>query len=302
MKRDSYFLSKDGVTQIHAIEWIPEGEVTAVLQMCHGMVEYIDRYHDFASFMAKHGVYVIGHDHLGHGQSVTSQEKLGYFSGNEGNWCVVSDIHQVRLMTQKKYPNVPYFMLGHSMGSFLVRQYLGLYSEGLSGAIIMGTGDQPDAILAAGKMVCKLIGTLKGWNYRSAFINNMVIGGYEKKMGKAWLTKDQTIVDKYTADPLCGFMFTVNAYYNMFLGMSLMNQSEKEAKAEKSLPLFFVAGADDPVGNMGKGVKNVFSLYQKQGYQDAEMKLYPGDRHEILNELDKDVVYHDILTWLENRK
>lgn len=302
MKRDSYFLSKDGVTQIHAIEWIPEGEVTAVLQVCHGMVEYIDRYHDFASFMAKHGVYVIGHDHLGHGQSVTSQEKLGYFSGNEGNWCVVSDIHQVRLMTQKKYPNVPYFMLGHSMGSFLVRQYLGLYSEGLSGAIIMGTGDQPDAILAAGKMVCKLIGTLKGWNYRSAFINNMVIGGYEKKMGKAWLTKDQTIVDKYTADPLCGFMFTVNAYYNMFLGMSLMNQSEKEAKAEKSLPLFFVAGADDPVGNMGKGVKNVFSLYQKQGYQDVEMKLYPGDRHEILNELDKDVVYQDILTWLENRK
>ena len=132
---------------------------------------------------------------------------------------------------------------------------------------------------------------IKGWNYRSAFINNMAIGGYEKKMGKAWLTKDQTVVEKYTADPLCGFLFTVNAYYNMFNGMSLMNKQEKEAKADKTLPLFFVAGADDPVGNMGKGVKNVVSL-----------KLYPGDRHEILNELDKDVVYKDILAWLENRK
>ena len=302
MKNEFYFLSKDGVTQIHGIEWIPEGEVKAVLQICHGMVEYIDRYHEFATFMAEQGVYVVGHDHLGHGQSVTSPEKLGYFSGNEGNWCVVSDIHQVRLMTEKKYPNVPYFMLGHSMGSFLVRQYLGQYSKGISGAIIMGTGEQPNMILTGGKLICKIIGMIKGWNYRSTFINNMAIGGYEKKMGKAWLTKDQTVVERYTVDPLCGFLFTVNAYYNMFSGMALMNQQEKEAKADKTLPLFFVAGADDPVGNMGKGVKHVFFLYQKQGYQDVEMKLYPGDRHEILNELDKGEVYKDILTWLENRK
>lgn len=203
MKNEFYFLSKDGVTQIHGIEWTPEGEVTAVLQMCHGMVEYIDRYHEFATFMAEHGVYVVGHDHLGHGQSVTSPEKLGYFSGNEGNWCVVSDIHQVRLMTEKKYPNVPYFMLGHSMGSFLVRQYLGQYSKRISGAIIMGTGEQPNMILTGGKLICKIIGMIKGWNYRSTFINNMAIGGYEKKMGKAWLTKDQTVVERYTADPLC---------------------------------------------------------------------------------------------------
>lgn len=302
MKNEFYFLSKDGVTQIHGIEWIPDGEVTAVLQMCHGMVEYIDRYHDFATFLAEHGIYVVGHDHLGHGKSVTTPEKLGYFCGTEGNWCVVSDIHQVRMMTEKKYPNVPYFMLGHSMGSFLVRQYLGQYSKGLAGAVVMGTGEQPDLILAAGKMVCKVIGAVKGWNYRSSFINNMAIGGYEKKMGKAWLTRDEAIVNKYANDPLCGFMFTVNAYYNMFSGMALMNQAEKAAKAEKTLPLLFVAGADDPVGNMGKGVKNVFSLYQKNGYQDVEMKLYSEDRHEILNELDKEVVYKDILTWLENRK
>lgn len=188
------------------------------------------------------------------------------------------------------------------MGSFLVRQYLGQYSKGISGAIIMGTGEQPDMILAGGKLICKIIGMIKGWDYRSTFINNMAIGGYEKKMGRAWLTKDQTVVERYTVDPLCGFLFTVNAYYNMFSGMTLMNQQEKEAKADKTLPLFFVAGADDPVGNMGKGVKHVFSLYQKQGYQDVEMKLYPGDRHEILNELDKGEVYKDILTWLENRK
>lgn len=302
MKREFYYPSRDGVTKIHAIEWIPEGEVTAVLQMCHGMVEYIDRYHEFADFLTKHGVYVVGHDHLGHGKSVVSQEKLGFFHETDGNAYVIADIQQLRMQTAKKYPGVPYFIMGHSMGSFLVRQYLGLYSGGLSGAIIMGTGEQPSLVVNAGKLVCKIIAAIKGWDYRSKFVNNLAVGAYEKKLGAAWLSKNPENVKKYHEDPLCGFVFTVNAYYHMFSGIAKMNQQEKEGKAAKSLPLLFVAGKDDPVGNYGKGVENVYNKYKKCGYQDVQLKLYEEDRHEILNEEDKDVVFQDILAWLEIRK
>lgn len=302
MKREFYYPSRDGVTKIHAIEWIPEGEVTAVLQMCHGMVEYIDRYHEFADFLMKHGVYVVGHDHLGHGKSVVSQEKLGFFHETDGNAYVIADIQQLRMQTAKKYPGVPYFIMGHSMGSFLVRQYLGLYSGGLSGAIIMGTGEQPSLVVNAGKLVCKIIAAIKGWDYRSKFVNNLAVGAYEKKMGAAWLSKNPENVKKYHEDPLCGFVFTVNAYYHMFSGIAKMNQQEKEGKVAKSLPLLFVAGKDDPVGNYGKGVENVYNKYKKCGYQDVQLKLYEEDRHEILNEEDKDVVFQDILAWLEIRK
>lgn len=302
MKNEFYFPSRDGVTQIHAIEWIPEGEVTAVLQICHGMVEHIDRYHDFAEFMAVNGVCVVGHDHLGHGKSVTDPEKMGYFHETEGNACVIADIHKLRVLIEKKYPDLPYFIMGHSMGSFLVRQYLGLYSGGLAGAIIMGTGEQPDMILSAGKLACRLIASMKGWNHRSKFIHSMAVGAYEKKLGAAWVSKNPENIEKYSKDPLCGFMFTVNAYYHMFSGMAKMNQFEQEEKALKTLPLFFVAGQEDLVSNCGKGVENVYNSYKSRGYEDVEIKLYPGDRHEILNELDREVVYKDIFTWLENRK
>lgn len=302
MKKEFYYPSRDGVTQIHAVEWIPEDEVTAVLQICHGMAEYIERYHEFAEFLTEHGIYVVGHDHLGHGKSVVSQEKLGFFHETDGNNYVIADIHQLRTRTEKKYPGVPYFIMGHSMGSFLVRQYLGLYSSGLSGAVIMGTGNQPSIMVYAGKLVCRVIAKVKGWDYRSQFVHNLADGAYEKKLGTAWLSCNEDNVRKYENDPLCGFLFTINAYYHMFSGIAKMNRQEAEGKAVKTLPLFFVAGKEDPVGAYGKGVERVYKKYKEHGYRDVEMKLYPGDRHEILNEEDRKLVFQDILTWLENRK
>ncbi len=300
-KREFYYPSKDGGTQIHAIEWKPEGDVKAVLQICHGMAEHIDRYHKFAEFLAEHGVCVVGHDHLGHGLSVTGPEKYGYFHETDGNAYVISDIHQLRIRTEKENAGIPYFMMGHSMGSFLLRQYLGLYSGGLAGAVIMGTGEQPDIILMGGKFVCKILAKFKGWDYRSAFVHNLADGAYEKKHGGGWLSKNKENVERYANDPLCGFWFTLNGYYHMFSGMQKMNAQEKECKTSKKLPLFFVAGSEDPVGNYGCGVENVFKKYKDGGYQDVEMKLYEGDRHEILNEDDKKEVFEDIFAWLEKR-
>ena len=187
------------------------------------------------------------------------------------------------------------------MGSFLTRQYLGMYGEGLTGAIIMGTGEQPDLILAGGKLVCKVIAAFKGWEHRSDFVNSLVIGGFEKEMGKGWLSRNEENVKSYAKDPLSGFVFTLNAFYHMFDGMSKMNVQEKSGQFPKELPIFFVAGSDDPVGNCGKGVRNVYKKYKNSGYQDVELKLYEGDRHEILNEDDKEMVYKDILEWIQER-
>lgn len=307
MKKEFYYPSKDGRTQIHAIEWLPEGEVKAILQVCHGMVEYIDRYQEFAEFIAEKGYYVVGHDHLGHGKSVVSQDKLGFFHEKNGNAHVIGDIHQLRVKTERKYPGVPYFMLGHSMGSFLLRQYLGMYGNGLAGAVIMGTGQQPGIVLGAGKALCRIIAVFKGWEYRSDLINNMAFGGYNKRFqsetnGSNWLSRNPENAMNYAKDPLCSFIFTVNAYYHMFCGIQAMNRQERKGKIPKNLPIFLVAGQDDPVGNFGKSVENLFEKYKVCGIKDVSLKLYSNDRHEILNELDRETVYWDIYEWMEQQK
>lgn len=298
MKREFYFPSKDGETQIHAVEWVPDGTIFAVLQIVHGMAEHIERYGEFASYLADRGIYVTGHSHLGHGKSVTELKKMGFFHESDGNDCVIGDIHELRKITREKYPGIPYFMMGHSMGSFLLRQYLGDDKEGLSGAIIMGTGDQPDIALVGGKLVCKVIAAVKGWEYRSDLVNSFAVGGFEKKLGKTWLSKNEENVKKYDDDPLCGFVFTLNAFYHMFEGIAKVNAQEKSGNVPKELPIFFVAGSEDPVGASGKGVEAVYQRYLAKGARNAKIKLYDGDRHEILNELDKETVYEDLFAWI----
>ncbi len=306
MKREFYFTSKDEMTQIHAIEWKPQGRVKGVVQLCHGMVEYIDRYHDFAEFLSQNGYYVVGHDHLGHGKSISNSEQLGFFHETNGNEYVIGDIHQLRIRTEEMYPNVPYFILGHSMGSFLVRQYLGFYGAGLTGVIIMGTGNQPNVLLSAGKAICKLTALFKGWNCRSALVDSMAAGGYNKAFeketdGSNWLSRNPENVSKYKNDLLCGYMFTVNAYYHMFSGMIQMNDQEKAGRIPRSVSVAIVSGKEDPVGDFGKGVRKVYKRYKLMGVQDVKMRLYENDRHEILNELDREVVFQDLLMWLDKR-
>ena len=306
MKHEFYYPSKDGLTQIHAIEWIPETEVRGVLQIAHGMVEFIDRYDRFANFMASQGFYVVGNDHLGHGKSVTDESQLGYFAKHDGNFCVLGDLQQLREDTQKKYPDVPYFFLGHSMGSFYARQFVEKFGEGLSGAIIMGTGYQPMATLDMGIALTAVLQKSNGDHYRSAMVNNTALGSYNKSFEPArtkndWLTKDAAIVDAYEANPLNQFMFTVNGYYNMFRGMRYAQRKENLNKIPKDLPLLVVSGQNDPVGEFGKGPKIVADTYSEIGIKDVTLKLFPDDRHEILNELDKEAVYQYLLEWVEAR-
>lgn len=308
MRDEFYFPSKDGNTEIHTIEWKPEGEVKAVLQLCHGMVEYIRRYDEFAEFMCSRGYYVVGNDHLGHGKSVQSKSEYGFFNEKYGNACVIGDMHTLRQRTMKKYPDVPYFILGHSMGSLLVRQYIQLYGNGLSGAVLLGVvSDQKKAVLLCGKRLCRLMAAFRGWHFRSRFIDGMVLGSYNKKFKPArtrvdWMTSDREHLDAYVADPLCSFVFTVNAYYSMFTGMLNMEKKESIYMIPKTLPILFASGTDDPVGNFGKGVRKIYEQCKAAGLQDVTLRLYAGDRHELLNETDRQQVYQDLFDWLEEKR
>ncbi|MDY2814570.1 MAG: alpha/beta fold hydrolase [Dorea sp.] len=305
MKQEFYYPSRDGKTQIHAIEWIPEGEIKGVLQICHGMVEYINRYDEFAEFMAGHDYYVIGHDHLGHGKSIQTEEDLGYFNETRGNQYVIGDIHKLRELTMKKHPGVPYYMLGHSMGSFLLREYLTMYGTGLAGAIIMGTGYQGALVLNAGQLICRVLAAFKGWKYRSKFVDNLSFGSYNKKFEPAettkdWITSDKERKKKYVEDPLCSYMFTLGAYYQMFEGMKVLTRKDSIARIPKELPILFVSGEDDPVGAFGKGVIKVYEKYKSAGIHNLSIHLYKGDRHEILNEVNRRDVYEDLRRWIES--
>lgn len=304
MKNDLHFGSIDGKTTIHAIEWIPDGEPRAVLQLIHGMNEYIDRYDEFATFMADNGFYVIGNDHVGHGESVVSEEVRGFFREKNGNKVLLEDLETVRRMASEQYPDVPYFILGHSMGSFLCRQFIALHGDKLAGAVIMGTGTTPAAVLKSGMALCTMIGLVKGKTYRSTLVQKIAMGNYLEKFEPVrtpadWLSKNEPNIDAYISNPWCSTIFTVTAYKDMFYSIGNCQSKRTIEKIPKDLPLLVTSGEDDPVGDYGKGVKLAYQSYVSAGIKDVTLKIYPGDRHEILNELDRAQVYDDLLKWFE---
>ena len=247
---------------------------------------------------------MIGHDHLGHGKTAAKPEEYGHFPEEYGNDYVIGDIHRVRRVGEKNYPDLPYFMLGHSMGSFLLRQYLTMYADGLAGAIIMGTGEHSMAELNMGQKLCKGLAAARGWHYHSPLVHKMSVGNYNRKFHPAvtatdWISSDLDVRRKYEKDPLCSFQFTVGGYYQMFEGMKVLARKESIEKISKDLPIFFVSGADDPVGDFGKAVQKVYDKYKNAGFEKVEMKLYQDDRHEILNETDRSQVFEDLYLWME---
>lgn len=298
--------SHDGKTNLRVVVWKPDGEIKAIAQLSHGMVEHINRYDEFARYLNDKGYLVVGSDHLGHGWSVESEEKLGYFCEKNADWVVVDDLNSIREMIQKDYPNLPYFILGHSMGSLIVRNYITKYSEGLAGAVIIGTGIIPNGKLKAGLAFVRFLTKLHGPMYRSNVANNMVIGANDKKFLNtpeypSWMSKNNDSVNEFNADPRCGYIFTLNGFETL-LNLALNNNNpEYLARIPKTLPLFIVSGADCCLGEFGKGVKKVYEIYKNLGIEDITWKLYENDRHEILNEPDRDIVYKDILSWMNIR-
>ncbi len=301
-----YFPSSDGKTTIHGEEWLPEGAPRAVLQIAHGIAEYVHRYNDFAEFLAENGIAVVGEDHIGHGESVAEGAPMIYFGEKNGWYKVVKDIHTVKEMYREKYPDVPYFLMGHSMGSFLARTYLIKYPGDVDGAIIMGTGHQSGLLVSGGKFIGNLVGKKHGFDKPHDTVTNLAFGSYTKKIENVrtaydWLSVNEENVDRYIADPLCGAPSTVGLFLDMIGGIGFIRKQENVNKMDTEKPVLFISGEEDPVGDYGKGVKAAFATFDKAGVKDLTCKLYPGLRHEILNEDCRQEVYEYILGWICDR-
>ena len=304
-KEEFTFEARDGVHKLYAVRYLPEGEPRAIVQIVHGMAEYMERYAGFAAYLVEHGFIVTGEDHLGHGRSVPEGETYGYICPQDPATVMVRDVHRLKKMNQEKFPGLPYIILGHSMGSYILRNYLFRYGTGIQGAIIMGTGSENPAAVTFVRALAKCISMIYGEKHFSRILYKLSMGNYNDRITNPrtpsdWLTKDEEIVNQYRIDPLCGFPFTVNGYRTLFELVNRLFKKENLAKLPAKLPVLMVSGEEDPVGAYGVGVKKAYESLVAAGMKNVEMKLYPGDRHEILNELDKAQVMEDVRTWIES--
>lgn len=303
-KEEFYFDSRDNDTKLHAVRWMPDSEnVAGIVQIVHGMAEYVERYEELAAYLTDRNFVVTGEDHLGHGKSVPEGGQQGYFCEQDPATVVVRDVHRLKKMTQELYPGVPYFILGHSMGSFITRNYICRYGTGIDGALILGTGMQSAGLLLASKTVAAIEGAFRGQRHVSRMMDKAAFGAYnrriaEKRTDYDWLSRDEERVDAYIADPDCGFVFTVNGFKTLFALISRAKKPENLRKIPAELPIFMASGAEDPVGNYGKGVERAYRSLQGVGVRDLTLKLYPEDRHELMNEPDREQVMADIAEWL----
>lgn len=302
MRQEFWYPSK-GAGNIHACRWLPEGKPKAIVQIVHGIAEFAERYEDFACFLAEKGILVVAEDHMGHGQSVNGDGIRGYFHG--GWFTAVADTMQLMEDTKAANPDLPYILFGHSMGSFMVRTILCKYPDcGISAAIICGTGWQPAAAMPSLIKVVEIICKASGETNPNKQLQRMVFGGYNRKVEHPrtavdWLTRDTRVVDAYLAHSMCGFTASAGLIRDMMKGIHYIEQKRNLSNMPKALPVFFVAGGDDPVGAYGKGVEKCAEMFRQAGMLQVKTRIYPLCRHEILNEINKEEIYQDLLHWIE---
>lgn len=304
MRQDIWYASK-GAGQIHACRWTPEGQPKAVLQIVHGIAEFVERYDAFANFLTEQGCVVVAEDHMGHGQSINGEGIQGYFHG--GWFTAVEDTMELMRLTREAYSGLPYILFGHSMGSFMARTILCQYPDsGIDAAIICGTGWQPAFALPALIKVVESICKKTGETQPNEKLQSMVFGSYNNRVEHPrttfdWLTRDAQIVDAYIDHPLCGFTASCGLLREMMKGIHYIEQPKNLARMHKELPVFFIAGGDDPVGSYGKGIHQAVEAFRKAGMQDVQARIYPLCRHEILNEINKEEIYQDVWNWVQKK-
>ena len=303
---DFTFPSSTGKNTIHARKCVPDCAVRGVVQIAHGIAEYIDRYDPFMSFLAENGFVAVGDDHLGHGKSIAAPEEKGVFADKDGWEHVVADMDKLHDITAAEYPGLPYIFFGHSMGSFLTRTYLIEHPDKPTLAIICGTGHQAAPMVWAGNLMANLQVKSKGYRGDGTMLNNIAFGSYTKGYDEVrtpfdWLNRDPAQVDKYINDPLCGFVASVGLFRDMMGGIKFIQDKANAAKMNKDTPVLFISGSADPVGENGKGVDRAYKFFCDAGMKDVTEKLYPNARHEILNELNRDEVMMDVLDWINEK-
>ena len=303
---DFYFNSSTGKNRIHVRRCVPDGDIRGVVQIMHGIAEYINRYDDFMSFLASNGFVALGTDHLGHGKSIEKPEQKGFFAEKNGWDYIIKDEEILRLAMKHTYPGVPFILFGHSMGSFLVRTYIIRHPEKPDAVIISGTGHQPLPMVLGGLAMASAAVKLYGAHKIGDTLNSVAFGSYNKGYANPrtdfdWLSRDTENVDKYIADPLCGFVPTVSLFRDMMSGIKFVTNQANIDKMSKETPVYFMSGDADPVGENGKGVTRAYNAFCKAGLHDVKMRLYPAGRHELLNEINRADVYKDILDWINEK-
>lgn len=314
------YASHDNASTVRALMWEPDevasgGEAPrGLVQIVHGMSEHVERYEGFASFLCEQGFAVCANDHIGHGKSVSSAEDLGHMPLEVGEDVLVADVQTLRELALERLSQrcdmrvsgIPYVIFGHSMGSFITRVFLTRHAFGVRAAVLCGTGHQPRPLSAAGRALTSSLAKKHGERHVSELVDGMGAGGYGRAIKDSetdldWIATDPEVVAEYQRDPLCGQKFTVGAYHVLTSLVSDATDLRLARRVPHALPLLFVSGDQDPVGECGAGVHRAAEMYRKAGVESVTEKLYPGMRHEILNEPVKGEVHRDVLAWLERQ-
>jgi alpha-beta hydrolase superfamily lysophospholipase len=301
-KEKGSYCSNNGIDTISYYTYIPKEPPKAVLQISHGLSEHFGRYDEFATNLVNQGFVVCGNDHLGHGRTSQASEDLGYFGEKHGWAHMVDDMYTLTHIIKGEYGNLPYFLLGYSLGSMLSRAYLTCYGKELSGAILVGVNGRNKKVITYRPFV-KLLRRLHGDRHRSKLIYIIAFANYNKKYGSdcdrlMWMLRDPKALKEYRTDPLCNFMVTVAAFEDMMQLMYFVDRKEWASEVPKDLPLYLISGDMDPVGEYGKGVQQVYKELLNAGVKELSMKLYTDGHHDILKDLDKEIVYEDIVSWI----
>lgn len=302
-----WFDSTTGTHRCYALLCLPEeAEIRGIVQIAHGIGEHIGRYRDVMEYLANHGFAVAGNDHLGHGHTAEENGERAMFVPQDGWDYAVGDLANLHDLLAERYPGVPYIMLGHSMGSFLVRTYLADYPEKYDLAILSGTGHQSGLKLQLGCFVANCIVKLRGYDSDGKLLNKLTMGNYLKRIPDArssgdWISRDPEQVARFAQDPMRNPISRAGMYRDMLMGIRYVTDPAVMAAMDLEKPVLFFSGSEDPVGEYGKGVRRAYRAFRKAGLSDVTLKLYPGGRHEMLNELNRRQVFEDVLKWIERR-
>ena len=303
-EKSSHFISTDG-KKIHIYKWLPEDkEPKFILHIVHGMAEHALRYKDFAKFLTDNNIAVYAMDLRGHGKTAGSLNELGFFAPKNGWKKILEDIHSLNTIICNEIKGLPVVMLGHSMGSLFTRAYIAKYPDSIDGVILSGTSGESGPLVLLGKTIAWIQGLFKGKKSKSYLLNSMTFKDYNKafkptKTEFDWLSRDLAKVQEYIEDHFCGKVVSNRFYFDLLSLVSFINRNNTFIKTPKDLPILLISGEQDPVGNFGKGVKKVYNKYKKSGQKNIKLILYPEARHEMLNEINREDVYNDILNWIK---
>lgn len=305
-KEEIFFKSSQGESKRFGIIWRCDKniDIKAILQISHGMCEYINRYEELAEYMTKKGIVICGNDHEGHGKS-SKKENYGHIKTNTGYINIAKDMNFFYNIMKSKYKDIPYFILGHSMGSFILRYYIENFDiSNISGIIFSGTAYKT-FIIKLGLILCNIFSIIKGEKERAVFISNLSnkIFNFSLKSNRTcfdWISNDKNNVDNFINNDKCAFTFTYGGYINLLTVLLKVNNKKWFKNFPDDMPVYIFSGDKDPIGNFGKGPIKIYNKLVENKCKDIKIKLYDGGRHEMLNDLNKYEVFQDLYLWIEN--